>query len=108
MKKLIIAVAAATVTLQVVLPMMAYAGEFYVIRDEYGNMAVTNGLPVYEWSIQSGPYSSIDAAQRATGTGKGFPWIGPESRVAPDFANSQFPQVVPRRPGQSAIVDLTP
>jgi hypothetical protein len=106
MKKLIVSVAALAVAL-VILPMMVHADDFYVIRDQYGHLAVTNGRPVYGWFTQSGPYSSIDVAQRATGTGTP-PQAGYYNLLDADYQNFWFPQVVPRRPGQAPVVYLTP
>jgi hypothetical protein len=101
MKKLITAIAVIVVALMVVPPAI-YASEYYVIRDKAGHTAVTNGLPGYGWILQSGPYATVDSAQRATGTGVGTSWSDTRLRAF------NFPQVVPRSPGQSIFAELTP
>jgi hypothetical protein len=102
MNKLIIAVVAVAVGIMLVVPPTTYADEFYVIRDQNGQTAVTNGLPGYGWSVQSGPYFTVDAAQRATGTGMGSSWVYNRHR------SLNFPQIVPKSPDQSPMAELTP
>ena len=101
MKTLIIAVAASIVALMA-FPPMIYAGEYYVIRNGWGDMAITNGVPLNEWTVQSGPYVSVDAAERATGTGEGSDGRYNYHRF---FV---YPEVAPRRAGQIPFVHLTP
>lgn len=101
MVKLTIAVAA-TIAICMVVPATTYADRFFVIRDQNGQTAVTDGLPGYGWSVQSGPYASIDAAERATGTGTGSSWVFNHHR------SRNFPQVLPRRQGQAPVTELTP
>ncbi len=73
MKNLVISVAAIIVAF-VVISSTVYAGQYYVIRDRAGEMAVTNGTPHYGWLVESGPYATCDAAERATGQGMGCDW----------------------------------
>lgn len=47
----------------------AASADYYVVRNQHGSSAVVDGLPGYGWSITFGPYASVDAAQRAMGTG---------------------------------------
>lgn len=42
---------------------------WYVVQDKMGSVSVTDYLPGYGWTIVSGPYDTIDAAQRNMGTG---------------------------------------
>ncbi|MGB6064499.1 MAG: hypothetical protein WBG50_06800 [Desulfomonilaceae bacterium] len=101
MKTLIIAVAVAIVAVMAVPPLI-YAHGYYVIRDRRGEMAVTNGAPVYGWQVESGPYATEDAAERATGTGTGTEWHYNAHRYF------TYPTVVPRRPGQLPVEEVTP
>ena len=110
MKTLFVAVVAVVAALMVV-PPTTYADNYYVIRNPEGDMGVTNGLPLYDWFVQSGPYPSIDSAERATGVGTGGPnfleyynsRLG--SGASYDF---QYPQAIARRPGQIPIVKAMP
>lgn len=47
---------------------IALASPFYVARDRSGEVAVTNGEPRMGWTVEQGPFSTKDAAQRASGT----------------------------------------
>lgn len=101
MNKLVITLAVIMGTLMVI-PVITHADEYYVIRDQAGQMAVTDGAPGYGWFVQSGPYATIDAAERATGTGTGNFWLHMQQRPL------NFPQVVPRYSGQAPMAQLTP
>ncbi|MGB6064673.1 MAG: hypothetical protein WBG50_07670 [Desulfomonilaceae bacterium] len=86
----------------IAVPPVVYAHGYYVISDYRGHKAVTNGVPHYGWYIESGPYRSADAAERATGAGDGPEW---QYNVHRYFT---FPVVTPRRPGQIPLVEPTP
>ena len=101
MKKLVIAVAA-TIVAVMAAPPLIYAHGYYVIRDRRGEMAVTNGVPMYGWEVQSGPYASEDQAERATGTGTGTMWHYNAHRYF------KYPIVAPKRRGQLPIEEVTP
>ncbi len=99
MKKLVIAIAV-MMGVVMVTPVITYADQFFVIRDKEGQTAVTDGSPGYGWIVQSGPYASIDMAERATGTGTGL-----ITMLRKPF---DFPEAVPRYRGQSPMAELTP
>ncbi len=101
MKRLVIAIVTVAVALTVVPPLI-YAEQFYVIRDRWGETAVTNGTPDYgQWSVESGPYATMDQAERATGTGMGNVWGTNIHRYI------NYPQVH-RKSGKAPVVDITP
>ncbi len=103
MNKLGIAMVALAVALLVVPPVIN-AEEFFVIRNQMGQTAVTNGSPGYGWSLDQGPFATVDAAQRAAGTGTGAQWDG----VFNSGRQVDLPtQVIPRSP-IGAFADSTP
>ena len=103
MTKSIIAAAVVLIATFLIVPATTFADQYFVIRDQTGHTAVTNGLPGYGWSVQSGPYYSIDAAERSTGTGTGNQWVG--RNRGPTLS---FPRVVPKYRGQFPVVESTP
>jgi hypothetical protein len=103
MNKLGIALVAIAVALSVVPPTI-YAEEYFVIRNQMGQTAVTSGLPGYGWSIEQGPFATVDAAQRATGTGVG-------NQLDNVFLNGRqvdFPSQTIPRGSMGAFADTTP
>jgi hypothetical protein len=100
MNKLSLALAALAFVLLVAPPI--YADQFFVIADQAGKYAVTNGLPSYGWITVAGPFATLDEAQRATGTGVGS--VGVFNYGHPiDFASA-----IPRSPDRSASAMNTP
>ncbi|MGO9121499.1 MAG: hypothetical protein ACLQPD_28305 [Desulfomonilaceae bacterium] len=61
-----------------------FAATYCVINDRSGNIDVTAGIPVNEWSLVSpgACFSEIDAARRASGVGTGGPISSTD--VSPD------------------------
>ena len=86
MKKLFLAVMATALMLAVIVPPI-HADQFYVIRDRNGQLAITNAMPGYGWDVDQGPFSTVDAATRAAGTGTRV-----QSRRS---TGVNFPQLVP-------------
>ncbi|HMK33806.1 MAG TPA: hypothetical protein VK463_01980 [Desulfomonilaceae bacterium] len=91
---------AALVIATMVAPALSHA-DYYVIRDSYGQPAVTSGLPGYGWVIDQGPFATMDQAQRATGIGMG------RLNVYQNNYPPNFPSVVPSKPG-AASAELSP
>jgi hypothetical protein len=97
MNILAVAFVAIALTLLAIVPPLQ-ADEFYIVRDRNAQRAITNGQPQpgLGWSVAEGPFPTVDAAQRATGSG-----ANPASmyRKAPNF-----PQVIPGKRGEKFSV----
>lgn len=93
---------AITTALAVLLAAPIYADEFFVIRDNTGQIAITDGLPGYGWSIQDGPFATVDSAQRAMGTGISGSLDTYKVRIF------NHPLKEPKYPRQSVFSDISP
>ena len=87
MRKLLLAFMATALMLAIIVPPI-YADQFYVIRDKNGQLAITDAMPGYGWAIEQGPFSTVDAATRAAGTGT--------RSYSRHSLGSNFPQVIPK------------
>jgi hypothetical protein len=97
--KLVVAFVIMTLTLVIIAPPLQ-ADEWNIIRDERGDTrAVTNGVPGTGWSVAEGPFSSLDAALRASGTGPNFQGIYHKKP-------QNFPPVRPGKSGENTTVLL--
>jgi hypothetical protein len=92
MNKLGLAVVAITVML--LAAPAAQADRYFVITNQYGQTAVTDGNPTNGWSVLWGPFSTVDQAERAAGTGKGpmqyFTSLQPSPQVVPRVEGGPF------------------
>jgi hypothetical protein len=93
-KKLFLAVMATALMLAVIVPPI-HADQYYVIRDKNGQLAITDMMPGYGWDVEQGPFSTVDAATRAAGTGTR---VQARRNIAPNF-----PQVIPKHSGESFV-----
>jgi len=101
MNKSYLAVAVTALAVLLVAPTI-YADEYYLIRDNTGQVAVTNALPGYGWSLAGGPFSTVDAAQRAMGTGISGSLDTYKVRIF------NHPLTEPRFPRQDVFADIAP
>jgi hypothetical protein len=95
----------AIVALTALVGSSVYADTFCVIRNNLGQVGVTDGTPVYGWSkiSNSDCYATADAAERDAGTGKSAPMIS----GAYTFFHP-FPQAVPKGPAQPFMEEGLP
>jgi hypothetical protein len=101
MKKLHFAVLATAFAVLLAAPAI-HADEYYIVRDNTGQVAVTDGLPGYGWSIAGGPFSTVDAAQRAMGTGISGSFDTYKVRIF------NHPLKEPKYPKQQVFTDIAP
>ncbi len=66
-------VLAAIMLLAIMVAPSVYAHKYCVIRNDVGQMGVTDAIPAYGWYKVSAHdcFSTVDAAERDAGTGKG-------------------------------------
>ncbi len=99
MKKIIFALIAVAVMFTAI--PVVHADSYYVIRNQHGQTGVTDGIPLYTWDYVWGPFSTVDQAERAAGTGKGA--------ISQYFQRIQpTPQAEPRFPGGPFLVENLP
>jgi len=77
-----------------------FAANYCVIRDDLGRVGVTNGVPTSGWYVvsPSSCFVTADAAERDSGTGKGFLFR----------AYDGAPPVDPRGAGQAFMAEKLP